>query len=109
MPTQPHSTDFLDISNPRAVLETTLRNFSCLTGRQVALLGVGWGCRVWPHLRCHPLVAGSAPFGSQDEWRPYLQRARACMRLLAISLPVLASPDWRSPACSGQHHPISYN
>jgi ubiquitin fusion degradation protein 1 len=29
---QPHSTDFLDITNPRAVLETTLRNFSCLTG-----------------------------------------------------------------------------
>lgn len=28
---QPHSTDFLDISNPRAVLETTLRGFSCLT------------------------------------------------------------------------------
>jgi ubiquitin fusion degradation protein 1 len=28
---QPHSSDFLDISNPRAVLETTLRNFSCLT------------------------------------------------------------------------------
>ncbi|KAI3436309.1 hypothetical protein D9Q98_002362 [Chlorella vulgaris] len=28
---QPHSTDFLDITNPRAVLETTLRNFSCLT------------------------------------------------------------------------------
>lgn len=23
--------DFLDISNPKAVLETTLRNFSCLT------------------------------------------------------------------------------
>lgn len=28
---QPHTTDFLDISNPKAVLETTLRNFSCLT------------------------------------------------------------------------------
>lgn len=28
---QPHSTEFLDISNPRAVLETTLRGFSCLT------------------------------------------------------------------------------
>lgn len=28
---QPHSTDFLDITNPRAVLETTLRGFSCLT------------------------------------------------------------------------------
>ena len=29
---QPHTTDFTNISNPRAVLETTLRNFSCLTG-----------------------------------------------------------------------------
>ncbi|CAL9071377.1 unnamed protein product [Musa textilis] len=28
---QPHTQDFLDISNPKAVLETTLRNYSCLT------------------------------------------------------------------------------
>ncbi|CAI9263609.1 unnamed protein product [Lactuca saligna] len=28
---QPHINDFLDISNPKAILETTLRNFSCLT------------------------------------------------------------------------------
>jgi len=28
---QPQSTDFLDISNPKAVLETALRNFACLT------------------------------------------------------------------------------
>ncbi|XP_028752489.1 ubiquitin fusion degradation protein 1 homolog [Neltuma alba] len=28
---QPHTTDFLDISNPKAILETTLRNYSCLT------------------------------------------------------------------------------
>ncbi|XP_074295067.1 uncharacterized protein LOC141622935 [Silene latifolia] len=28
---QPHTKDFLDISNPKAVLETSLRNFSCLT------------------------------------------------------------------------------
>lgn len=28
---QPHSTSFLDIANPRAVLERTLRNYSCLT------------------------------------------------------------------------------
>ncbi|CAN0105808.1 unnamed protein product [Ascophyllum nodosum] len=28
---QPQSVDFLDISNPRAVLETTMRHFSCLT------------------------------------------------------------------------------
>ncbi|XXG75226.1 hypothetical protein AAC387_Pa07g3781 [Persea americana] len=28
---QPHTMDFLDISNPKAILETTLRNYSCLT------------------------------------------------------------------------------
>nr|XP_043632944.1 ubiquitin recognition factor in ER-associated degradation protein 1 [Erigeron canadensis] len=28
---QPHTSDFLSISNPKAILETTLRNFSCLT------------------------------------------------------------------------------
>ncbi|KAM0903585.1 hypothetical protein ACQ4PT_018547 [Festuca glaucescens] len=28
---QPHTTDFLDITNPKAILEKTLRNYSCLT------------------------------------------------------------------------------
>lgn len=28
---RPHTSDFLDISNPKAVLEHTLRNFTCLT------------------------------------------------------------------------------
>ncbi|CAN1808728.1 Ubiquitin recognition factor in ER-associated degradation protein 1 [Linum perenne] len=28
---QPHSKDFLDVSNPKAILETSLRNYSCLT------------------------------------------------------------------------------
>ena len=28
---RPHTSDFLDISNPKAVLEYTLRNFTCLT------------------------------------------------------------------------------
>lgn len=28
---QPHTKDFLDISNPKAILETTLRGYSCLT------------------------------------------------------------------------------
>ncbi|XAR72763.1 hypothetical protein NMG60_11019513 [Bertholletia excelsa] len=28
---QPHAKDFLDISNPKPILETMLRNFSCLT------------------------------------------------------------------------------
>jgi len=35
---QPQSKDFLDISNPKAVLETALRNFSCLSkGDMIAL------------------------------------------------------------------------
>ncbi|KAL8115572.1 hypothetical protein AgCh_022176 [Apium graveolens] len=28
---QPHTKDFLDVSNPKAILETTLRSYSCLT------------------------------------------------------------------------------
>ena len=28
---QPHTSDFLDISNPKAVLERTLRGYTCLT------------------------------------------------------------------------------
>ena len=28
---QPLSTDFLDITNPKAILENALRNFACLT------------------------------------------------------------------------------
>ncbi|KAL1298473.1 hypothetical protein HN51_042829 [Arachis hypogaea] len=28
---QPHTKDFLDITNPKAILETSLRNYSCLT------------------------------------------------------------------------------
>jgi Ubiquitin fusion degradation protein UFD1 len=35
---QPHSKDFLDISNPKAVLETSLRSFTCLT--QVCFRGL---------------------------------------------------------------------
>ncbi|XP_042515703.1 ubiquitin fusion degradation protein 1 homolog [Macadamia integrifolia] len=31
MKIQPHTKDFLDISNPKAILERTLRNFTCLT------------------------------------------------------------------------------
>ena len=35
---QPHSVDFLDLTNPKAVLESKLRNFACLsTGDVVAI------------------------------------------------------------------------
>lgn len=32
---QPHSSDFLDITNPKAVLENCLRNFACLSSGDV--------------------------------------------------------------------------
>lgn len=35
---QPHTTDFLDISDPKAVLETSLRGFTCLTEVQSPFL-----------------------------------------------------------------------
>ena len=35
---QPHTKDFLDISNPRAVLERTLRSYSCLTVKDTICL-----------------------------------------------------------------------
>ncbi|KAH9289920.1 hypothetical protein KI387_034037 [Taxus chinensis] len=35
---QPHTMDFLDMSNPKAVLESTLRNFSCLTTGDTIML-----------------------------------------------------------------------
>ncbi|XP_055856813.1 ubiquitin fusion degradation protein 1 homolog [Episyrphus balteatus] len=35
---QPHSTDFLDITNPKAVLENALRNFACLTTGDVVAI-----------------------------------------------------------------------
>jgi len=35
---RPHTSDFLDISNPKAVLEMTLRNYSCLTKDDVILV-----------------------------------------------------------------------
>ena len=35
---QPHSVDFLDLTNPKAVLESKLRNFACLsTGDVIAI------------------------------------------------------------------------
>ena len=35
---QPQATDFLDITNPKAVLENALRNFACLTtGDMIAI------------------------------------------------------------------------
>jgi ubiquitin fusion degradation protein 1 len=35
---QPQSKDFLDISNPKAVLETALRNFTCLTKNDLLVI-----------------------------------------------------------------------
>lgn len=37
---KPMSTDFLEISNPRAILEVELRNFRCLTKNDVISISV---------------------------------------------------------------------
>lgn len=41
---QPHSKDFLDISNPRAVLEKHLRDYSCMTRGDVFQVGMRAHC-----------------------------------------------------------------
>jgi ubiquitin fusion degradation protein 1 len=35
---EPQSVDFLDISNPKALLENTLRNFACLTKGEIIVI-----------------------------------------------------------------------
>jgi ubiquitin fusion degradation protein 1 len=56
---QPVTSDFLDISNPKAVLERTLRSYSCLTvndcfvfhyNNKVCGCGVGWRGVWWDDL-----------------------------------------------------------
>lgn len=42
---QPQTTDFLDITNPKAVLENALRNFACLTSND--LIGIRYNSRVY--------------------------------------------------------------
>ena len=42
---QPQTTDFLDITNPKAVLENALRNFACLTTND--LIGIRYNSRVY--------------------------------------------------------------
>lgn len=54
---QPQSTDFLDISNPRAVLEHALRNFSCVTIDDV--LPIPYNNKIY-HLRLKEVKPGPA-------------------------------------------------
>ena len=64
---RPQSTDFLDISNPRAVLEKQFRTFSCLTvGDQICLP------RARPRPRA-PRGAATAPRRRYNDKRFYLE------------------------------------
>ena len=47
---QPQSVDFLEISNPRAVLETTMRHFSCLTEGDIICLPYNDRVRHFSHI-----------------------------------------------------------
>ena len=54
---QPHTKDFLDISNPRAVLEMTLRGFSCLTKGDCILMHYNNKRFYIDIVECRPQVA----------------------------------------------------
>ena len=54
---QPHTQDFLDISNPRAVLEMTLRGFSCLTKGDCILMHYNNKRFYIDIVECRPQVA----------------------------------------------------
>lgn len=55
---QPQSVDFLEISNPRAVLETTMRHFSCLTEGDVICLPYNDRvCTVLGFMSCYESVS----------------------------------------------------
>jgi hypothetical protein len=101
---RPHTKDFLDISNPKAVLETTLRNYTCMTVgdrcRSAApppLFPTGGGARVESFLRTLLIASPSELLVSPSE-------------LLASPSELLASPSelvachpassWRHPASS---------
>lgn len=51
---QPHSVDFLDLTNPKAVLESKLRNFACLSTGDVVAIDYNNKVRI---LKCVILIA----------------------------------------------------
>ena len=51
---QPHSVDFLDLTNPKAVLESKLRNFACLSTGDVVAIDYNNKVRI---LKCLILIA----------------------------------------------------
>uniref|UniRef100_A0A8D0JVE9 Ubiquitin recognition factor in ER associated degradation 1 n=2 Tax=Amniota TaxID=32524 RepID=A0A8D0JVE9_PIG len=72
---QPQSPDFLDITNPKAVLENALRNFACLTTGDVIAINynekVSFSLRFTSNmdLQCHSGVDFDAPLGYKEPER----------------------------------------
>eukprot|EP00971_Amphidinium_carterae_P021763 429346-Amphidinium_carterae.1 len=56
---QPHSSDFLDINNPKAVLETSLRNFATLTVGDVIVINYNQKKYYIDIIECKPASAVS--------------------------------------------------
>jgi len=78
---QPQSTDFLDITNPKAVLENALRNFACLTTGD--MIAINYNDKVYelkvletkPQkavsiIECDMNVDFAAPVGYQEPTKP---------------------------------------
>ena len=84
---QPHSTDFLDMTNPKAVLEARLRNFACLSKDDV--IAIQYNDKVYEMsvletkpanavsvIECDLNVDFAPPVGYQVSWARYV-----CYRL----------------------------
>lgn len=93
---QPHSSDFLDITNPRAVLETTLRSFSCLTGARLL-------CFTRAALPAAPLLLphGCAPPCRHNEGGPVLALRAGASLALPPGRPCPLRPGGAGPAYVG--------
>lgn len=78
---QPQNPDFLDITNPKAVLENALRNFACLTSGD--LIAIKYNSKIYELsvmetkpgnavsiIECDMNVEFEAPVGYQEPQRP---------------------------------------
>lgn len=82
---QPQNPDFLDITNPKAVLENALRNFACLTSGD--LIAIKYNSKIYELsvmetkpgnavsiIECDMNVEFEAPVGYQEPQRPAAKR-----------------------------------
>lgn len=110
---QPQSVDFLDISNPKAVLENGLRNFACLTAGDV--IAINYNSKIYELcvletrpgeavsiIECDMNVDFEAPVGYQEPKRPGAQEHDTSEQEPDPSMMVDESPLTKMLPFSGQ-------